>query len=152
MASKNATWSAYMSAGLDRSGISQTELAGRTGKGTGTVSKWVSGQSVPDDIEIVIAVAHAFGDHDSVVALEAAGLHRAAEAIRNEISAAVEDPVIARIRRADLPDRIKEQMREDYLRREADKIRLFELEFAAAVRGAREARRRDEPSRTSAAL
>lgn len=140
------TWAAWLRAALDRTRMSQADLA-RTGvvASPSTISKWLRGEQAPSDVETIIATAHSLGEHDSIAALRAAGLHRVAEAIRREITTAHEDPAIARIRRSDFPSAIKKRMEDDYLRRRDDSIRFFELEFAAALNETRGVRQRTAP-------
>jgi transcriptional regulator with XRE-family HTH domain len=66
-------WAAYVTATRERVGMTKSELARRLGVDRGTVIRWESGKSRPEDATVVTAFANLFGlDVDEV--LTAAGL------------------------------------------------------------------------------
>jgi len=74
----SAPWAEWVSAQLDRTGWSKRELARRAAVNDVTVGRWVKGQNVPTEAEVVRRVADAVGENP-VVALIAAGMITAEE-------------------------------------------------------------------------
>lgn len=66
-------WAAYVTAVRERVGMSKSELARRLGVDRGTVHRWESETSRPEDATVVTAFAELF-DLDTDEALTAAGL------------------------------------------------------------------------------
>lgn len=142
-------WARWLSKALDKHAWSAAELA-RTGVASeSTISKWLRGANPPGLVETVIEVAHVLGEPDAIDALDAAGMHRAAQLIRDAITDADEDPMIRRIRGEQaLTPAEREAMVEGYQRAQAQTLRLFELELAEAARrrhAERDRRTRREP-------
>lgn len=131
-----SNWTAWFRTALDASGASQAEVADTIGMTTGNVSKWYTGKGyAPRRIEDVIAVAHALKQTDATAALEAAGMHRAAELIRQATADAATDPMIARIRNEQLlTEDERAAMIEGYRRAQQETIHYFELQLAEAAR------------------
>lgn len=153
-ADENArTWSRWIQAAMAAAGTTQADLE-RLGVATsGTLSKWVRGEYAPNAVETVIAVAHALGAPDAVAALEAAGLHEAADLIRQAIDDAAGDPMIARIRNEPtLDDAQRDEWVSEYRRAQADTVHYFELRLADRHRRARTERTRGDNHEHRAAL
>lgn len=98
-AAAGATWATFVRAARKTAGLSQTDLALRTGISRNTISRWEIGRYRPDRPEDVIAVADATGvDRDE--ALTAAGFRPDREPPKEPSRPA--DPVIDRIQRSKL--------------------------------------------------
>lgn len=143
-----AAWAAWLKAELTTSGLSQAELARRLAgivDSDSTISKWIKGLNPPKLVETVIAVAHAVGAADAVAALDAAGMDRTADLIRQVRTEQGADPMLLRIRtdRIITPDQ-RADIEESYLRRQAETLRDFELRLADAQ--ARSLQRRPAPA------
>jgi transcriptional regulator with XRE-family HTH domain len=128
------TWASYVKAARQAAGLSQTDLAVRTGISRNTISRWEVGRYRPDKPQDVITVARATGV-DPGEALAAAGF-------RPDVPPPVEptrtpDPELDRIRQSKLSPaakarliaRIKErrEIEEEQRRREQEQ-RLADLE------------------------
>lgn len=132
----DTTWAQWLRQALDKRGWIAADLA-RTGvvASESTVSKWLSGANPPGLVETVIEIAHLLGAPDAVEALEAAGMQRAADLIRQARKEADEDPMIARIRNEQLlTDTERDAMIEGYRRAQQETIHYFELQLAEAAR------------------
>jgi transcriptional regulator with XRE-family HTH domain len=128
----------WLRTALKSAAMSQEDLANTGVATSGTVSKWANGRIVPTDLETVIAIAHATGQTDSVLALEAAGLTHTADLIRKAIAAAAADPMLVKIRNdRTIGAQARTDIEEAYRRRQADTIHDFELRLADARRRAR---------------
>jgi transcriptional regulator with XRE-family HTH domain len=128
--------------------MTQADLERATGAASGTVSRWVRGTFAPTDPETVINVAHAVRARDAIAALDAAGLSRVADLIRQVRTEQGADPMLVRIR----TDRIlnqgqKEDLENAYLRTQAETLHYFELRLADAQ--ARANRQRPAPASAS---
>lgn len=102
-----ATWASYVKAARTMAGLSQTDLAIRTGISRNTISRWEVGRYRPDKPEDVITVARATGV-DPAEALAAAGF-------RPEVPAPAEptrppDPELDRIRSSKLSPAAKARL------------------------------------------
>lgn len=139
-------WAAFLREALADLGWTRAELARRLCGivlSDSTISKWLDGRSVPEKLEVVIAVAHALGEPTALEALDAAGMHRAADLIRAQITAAHEDPMLVKIRtNALLTERERHDFEHRYRLGQANNVRLFELEMAEVARRRHAARDR----------
>ena len=136
-------WAQWLDRALKRRGWSAPDLA-RTGvvASDSTVYKWLRGDNPPKLPDTVIEIAHKLGEPNAIEALEAAGMHRVADLIQQQIADAGADPMIARIRAADLAPEERDAMVEGYRRAQENTTHYFELQLAEAAR-----RRRTERDR-----
>ncbi len=143
------TWAEAFTGALRNSGLGQKEFATRSGINPSTVSRWVSGESVPSDADIVIETAHMLAPDRTAELLGAAGLHRTAELVSQAKADTAKDPMIARIRsERELTEAEREAMIEGYRRAQQQTIHYFELQLAEAARrrrAERDRRTRREP-------
>lgn len=148
------TWPDWLRKALAARGWSQTQL-GSTGvvKSDSTISKWLNGTSTPREAKTVLKIARILGQ-DPIAALYAAGQTEAAELaeafradrdhgginalIKYELDGVEEgDPYLAEID-ADAayeaidPDEYQ-RLREDYLRRKRESIRLMRRDYDEAL-------------------
>lgn len=122
--SGRGTWATYVQAARESAFMSKTELARRVKKDRGTIHRWETGQNVPEDAEVVRAVADLFGlDLDE--ALAAAGLRPGSTAPTAPTREPDEEMDL--ILAAQVDDRTKQMMIERLLDlRERDKRRRME--------------------------
>lgn len=143
------TWADVFSDALRNAGLGQKDFATRFGINPSTVSRWVSGEGVPSDADVVIEIAHMIAPDRTAEMLAAAGMRRTAALVTQAKADTAKDPMIARIRseRA-LPESEREAMVEGYQRAQQQTIHYFELQLAEAARrrrAERDRRTRREP-------
>lgn len=95
---QRGNWATYVTATRERVGMSKAELARRLGVDRGTVHRWESGQSRPEDATVVTAFANLFG-LDTDEALTAAGLRLSARPAGSPTENAPLDPDVKIIMR-----------------------------------------------------
>lgn len=129
-------WAQWLDAALAKRNWTVPDLA-RTGvvSSEATIYRWLRGDNPPKLVETVIEIAHLLHAPDAIAALEAAGMHRSADLIREARNEADEDPMIARIRNEQLlTEAEREAMIENYRQRNRETIHYFELQLAEAAR------------------
>lgn len=135
-AQSDTAWSRWLRRAIDARGWNAADLA-RTGvvASESTISKWLNGQNPPGQVETVIEIAHVLGARDAIEALEAAGMQRSADLIREARADADRDPMIARIQAETvLSETERATMIEKYREANEATVHYFELQLAEAAR------------------
>lgn len=142
-------WAQLLRTGLDAKNWRAGELAERAALDTETVEDWLGDRAAPPDAETAIDIAREL-ELDAADVLRATGHHKIAQ-LAAQIRA---DPIGARIthelqhieddtwlrwldeehKRGVVTDEEHRRMREDYLRRKEESIRLMRADYEAALR------------------